>query len=148
MRDTTDGEMLRLVAEALDHVHPVPDDAVAVARAAFGLGTVEADVARLVYDSARDEPPVLMRAEDERHRAMSFEAGPIVVEIEVLDDHRTIVGQVDPPLSMDVVIESPTDRHTVRTDELGRFRAEVPAGPFRICLTATDPSTVTPWITG
>lgn len=148
MRDTTDEEMIRLVADALDHVYPVPDDAVAAAQAAFGLGAVDAEVARLVYDSLRDEPKVLLRAGDERHRALSFEAGPIVVEIEVLDDRRTIIGQVDPPQAMDVVIESPADRSTVRTDELGRFRAEVPAGPFRICLTATDPSTVTPWITG
>lgn len=148
MRDTTDDALLRLVADALDHTHPVPEDAVEAARAAFGLGSVEADVARLVYDSLRDEPKVLLRAGDERHRALSFEAGSTVVELEVLDDRRTVIGQIEPPQAMDVVIESPAERSTVRTDELGRFRAAVPSGPFRICLTATNPSTVTPWITG
>ncbi|MEM9609637.1 MAG: hypothetical protein AAGA99_19590 [Actinomycetota bacterium] len=145
--EPNDDELLDLATHAIEHSFPVPDDAVAVAKAAFGLGSVEAELAQLVYDSLHDESQVLLRSGDERHRALSFAAGPINIEIELLDDQETIVGQIEPPGAIEVSLETPDGRSPVEVDALGRFRSGIRPGPFRICLSSADASTVTPWIT-
>jgi hypothetical protein len=146
--DLVEAELLALVAASLDHEQPVPADAVAVARAAFDLGSLDSDLLELTYDSFRDEALVALRSGAHRHRELSFEATSVLVDIEVLDDGRTIVGQIAPPNRGEVIVETPRGQTTAHSDELGRFRAEIEPGPFRVRVRSTAPVTVTPWITG
>jgi hypothetical protein len=96
--DAHDDELLRVLADALDRSEPVPDQLVAGARAALTWRTVDAELAELLYDSDRDDAPVLVRdgLGGPATRLLTFGSAPSTIDLEV-DAGGDLVGVVSPP---------------------------------------------------
>ena len=119
-------------AEAGDDV-AVPDEAVAVARAAFQLRDIDEELAELVHDSLLDEP-MLVRHEATLNRLLSYVSSRLGLDVELEADGRTLMGVVTPAGPADVEIETATTIDRTSADELGRFRVELPpAGAGSAC---------------
>lgn len=132
-----------------DAVDPVPADVLAVARGALALRTLDAELARLVADSALDLS-VGVR-DDGPGRLVTFESDTLTIEVQVSQTgaDRHLVGQLVPPVPARVTIQTPGGAVEVDADELGRFSAsQVPAGPVRlVCHRPSEQVTVTSWLT-
>lgn len=149
--DAFDDERLQqLVADVLDRIEPIPDDALEVAYAAIGMASLADELATLVFDSAVDDDLVLMRSATQEHRQLTYESEGLVLDLELRDDGVTIVGLIDAgddSSSSDLTVE--VDGHegpTISTpvDEHGRFRIVGPSGVVRLRIPGR---LVTPWIT-
>src|SRR4051812_20931806 len=123
-KDATTENELRKVFAHMDPVPPLLDDA---ARAAFGWGSVDAEIAELMRDSAASEEEAgaaLVRGA-EGPRRLSFESPRLGIEIEVTATgprERRVAGQLLPPKSATVTVERPgEDGLSVQSDDLGRF---------------------------
>ena len=141
---TDDAALERQVAAGLDRLEPVAPAALAAAYGAVGLATVEAELAALVYDSRAPEL-VLTRAEEAQARIVTFANDHLTIDLELLADGRTIVGELQPAEAVPVELE--TVGHgsvAVVADEFGRFRLVSDATSLRIRVVGR---LVTPWIT-
>src|SRR5208283_2216598 len=86
---------LRTVALERD---PVPEEVIASARASFELRSIDDELGALVYDSMIDDDLLVgVRSGGRSIRQLTFAARGLVLEIEVSDDSRQLVGQVVPP---------------------------------------------------
>jgi hypothetical protein len=144
-----DDELLAQLGLALDETDPVPDDAVALAKAVFDLGNADAELAELVFDSLLDEAPVVMRSDTltGEARTIGFAAGSHRVDIELSTDGSTLLGQLQPAERTRVELETTTGRRPAESDELGRFRFTVERGALRLRVITEDGLIVTtPWI--
>jgi hypothetical protein len=115
--------------------------------AAYGasdLVTVEAELAALVYDSRAPEL-VLTRSEEAQARLVAFANEHLTIDLELLADGRTIVGELQPAQVADIELETVGQgRVAVTADEFGRFRLVSDATSLRIRVVGR---LVTPWIT-
>ena len=76
---------------------------------------------------------------------MIFETPTGTIELQVTP--RLVVGRIQPEGTYEVTLVTPTDdRQSVRSDVLGRFRAEISA-PFRVVVRGTEETLTTEWIT-
>jgi len=124
------------VARAAD---PAPELTVELARAAFELRRLDAELAELVADSVDDaRRPAGVRGGGDA-RLLSFEAGSTCLEVEVHVDapRRTLLGQVVPsPDFLGGVVRLEIGGGAVRTcelDPIGGFRFDdVPTGLARL----------------
>jgi hypothetical protein len=133
-----------LVAAGLDVVEAVPASAREAAYGAVGLVTVEAELAALVYDSQGAEL-ALTRSEEAQARIVTFANDHLTVDLELLADGRTIVGELQPAEAATVELETVGQgRVTTVADEYGRFRLTSDATSLRIRVVGR---LVTPWIT-
>jgi len=138
---------LRAVAAEAD---PPPELTALAARAAFATRRLDEELAELVLDSA--EARTAVRAARSDVRVLSFEAGEVVVEVQVQDtDHgQELRGLVDGARPDTVTIESGkgTDSLVVPVDEDGWFvAAPVRPGPVRLRLaTPGGPTVLTTWV--
>ncbi len=115
-----DRDLVRTIREALAAIDGVPPEAVAAAKAVFVARDLDAELAKLIMDSARDEPVLAMRGL--ARRSLSFETDRRSVELEIDPERRLIRGQLAPPVSTSLTLEVddlPVD--TVVSDDLGRF---------------------------
>jgi len=150
-----DEVLLDLLSEALHEADPVPEEAVAAAKAIAGLRDIDAELATLVADTVRDEDVLLFRHDVTMEhtgaptdRMLSFSTPEITVDIEVEGDGRTVLGVIAPPMATSVDLESTGGMVRTTSDELGRFRLEsASGGPCRLRIQAHDGAVVTPWIT-
>jgi hypothetical protein len=141
---TGDTTLERLVAATLAAVEPVPDPAREAAYGAVGMVTVEAELAALVYDSRAGEL-VLTRGEEAQARIVTFANDHLTVDLELMADGRTIVGELQPAETATVELETiGQGRTAVTADAFGRFRLASDATSFRIRIAGR---LVTPWIT-
>jgi hypothetical protein len=130
---------------------PYPEEADSLERTQYQLRSVDDEPARLVYDSNIDaELLVGVRTGGQTLRQLTFEAGEIVLEIE-LSTSGHLVGQIVPPQVGVVELRHRTGTTPVQTDELGYFRVPaMPEGPvsFR-CRPGRSAghSIATSWIT-
>ena len=85
----------------------VPDEVVAVARAAFQLRDIDDELAELVHDSLHDEP-MLVRHEATLNRLLSYVSSRLGLDVELEADGRTLMGVVTPAGPADVEIETAT----------------------------------------
>ena len=76
---------------------PVPEAVSAAARGAFGMASLEAELATLVYDSSLgdEDTRALVRGQG-GGRELTFEAPSLTVEVEVLTAERRLLGQPQP----------------------------------------------------
>jgi hypothetical protein len=129
---------------------PVPPGAVVSAGASFALRSIDDELASLVYDSLTDADLFAgVRSGTRAVRQLSFEAGELVLEMEVTGA-RYLVGQVVPPQVAVIELRHRGGTTDVETDELGcfHFRA-LPEGPvsFRCCpARPAAPPVATSWI--
>jgi hypothetical protein len=130
---------------------PGPADVLSSARSGLKLRSVDDELAALVYDSMTDDDLFVgVRSGTRTVRQLSFEAGELVLEMEVTGD-RYLVGQVVPPQVAVVELRHRGGTTNVETDELGCFHFRgVPEGPvsFRCCpARPAAPPVATSWIT-
>ena len=139
-----DDVLERLLGRGLDGVERVPATALDAAYGAIGLVTVDAELAGLVYDSRQPEL-VLTRNEEAGARIVTVANDHLTIDLELLGDGRTIVGELQPAEPAQVEVETVGhDRVTVTADEFGRFRVVADGTSFRIRVVGR---LVTPWIT-
>jgi hypothetical protein len=128
----TDDELAAELAAALAD-RRAPREVTEAAKGLFAWRTIDAELAALSYDSLVDEEEGVVRGEGPR--TLAFEAGDVEIEVEVLPGRptRRLVGRVVPPgpAEIDLVTE---ETHTLRTDDHGRFAADLPAGVVRLGL--------------
>jgi hypothetical protein len=142
--DPSDEALLGLVAEMLDGIEPVSPRARELANGASQMAALHRELAALVYDSHEHADLVLTRSGEGQARLMSFANDHLTLEISLLADGRSLVGEIDPAGATELVIERRDgDPETVPVDEFGRFRA--PAGPGAIRLRVVG-QLITPWI--
>jgi hypothetical protein len=141
---------VRLLADLntlYDHDDPVPEAVFAAARDAFLWRDIDAQIARLLDESALAGQAVRATGD---HRLLTFEAERLtfVVEATELIEGRKLVGQVVPAGPRELWLESAGgDSVPAAVDELGRFSLpQLPAGPARLrCELPDGTRVVTEW---
>lgn len=136
----------QLMREVLDRVEPIPERALRAAYQARQMRSLEAELATLLYDSERDGDLLLTRSSEAEVRLLSLANDHLSVELSLLPDGETIVGELSPvDDTRQVLVETrdSDDATAVEVDQFGRFRATV-VGPIRIRVPG---KLVTPWIT-
>lgn len=150
-RPLDDDALLDRLADLLDRDEPVPDDAVEAAYAAFDFAFPDDELAALVYDSLVADGAVTMRGiemtQEAETRLLTFANDRLTLDVELLGDGYTIVGQMTP---VDVShsafrLENENGKTVgVHADHLGRFRISlIGGGAFRFRVPGL---LVTPWI--
>ena len=119
------------------------------ARAGRERPNAGAELARLIYDSAREPHRAAgLRSEAASIRALTLASAHFSLELEVIGDR--LLGQFVPPHGIAVQVQSQASGSTqIWTDEIGCFLVEpVPATPFRLHWHTEDGAEVmTDWIT-
>ena len=78
---------------------------------------------------------------------LAFTGESVTVEVEL--DQGRLVGQLLPAGPAEIEVRSAGRTTSVSADPLGRFTAELGAGPFSLrCRLAPDRTVVTDWISG
>jgi hypothetical protein len=148
-RGLDDDGLLRAVGEVIDDRDPVPRRAVEVAGAAFELHGVDDELAELVADSLVDAGAGVRhdgRAGSDG-RLLSFEGAGLTLDVELLADGATVIGEVAPPARAVVEVRTAEGTAVVETDDAGRFLARLGRGPCRFRVSSGGATVVTPWVT-
>lgn len=144
---TADDELLGVLGQALAEVDPVPDHVLAGARAAFTWRTIDAELAELVFDSAKELAGV--RADD-ANRQVTFKAPGVEIEVMLIENgSRRLVGQLVPPSAKRVELVGAEEVFTTESDRLGRFTFdELAPGPVRLVVLDSDGARIvqTEWV--
>jgi hypothetical protein len=144
-----DDELLAALREALRAREAVPPEFVEAAKTAFAWHNIDAELARLTYDSSRDrEPEPSVRAEAASIRALTFTSEHLTIEVEVTRD--SLLGQIIPAQAGVISVQPREGAETsFPADEIGCFSIRpVPSCPFRLhCRTAAGVDARTGWIT-
>jgi hypothetical protein len=144
----TDDELLEALRRAVSAREAVPPDFVAAAKEAFAWHNIDAELARLTYDSRDAEHALVTRTEAASIRALTFTSGRLTIELEVTQD--SLVGQIVPAQPAVIsVLPRVGDELVITADEIGCFSVEpIPVGQFRLrCRTSANVETMTGWIT-
>jgi hypothetical protein len=152
-------DLLARLRAAAARFDPVPDEAVLAARSQLAHRRLDAELAELVFDSADDVHELAgVRAETRAARQLTFHAGELQIELEILveGDRRRLVGQCLPSTTVALMVRrrDPSAPSTnavaaeTTTDDLGRFTIEVPAGPvsLRCVWPGTGLAVETTWV--
>jgi hypothetical protein len=141
-----EAEILEILGRALEHADPVPISVTEAGKSAFTWLTIDAELAELVFDSARDEL-VGVRSETLAERQLTFQSPTVEIEIMLVGDTRHLVGQLVPAQGAEVTLMTGLASTAVTTDDLGRFDFKgVEPGRIRLQIrTAGGPSITTQW---
>jgi hypothetical protein len=146
--ESEDALLARLGA-MLDRVDPVPENVVVEARALFGLRRLDEQLAELVRDSAEDRGGVLVVRGEGDVRLISFETGPVTVELQVTErgPARDLVAQVSGTAVLGAEVETSAGKRQVPVEDSLFTVDGVPAGLLRLRLhTAGGRDLVTSWV--
>lgn len=137
-----DAALLAELRAATELHDPVPERALAAARAAYTWRTIDAELAELQFDSLVDAAPVRGMAWP---RQLSFDTGSAGLEIEV--DGDRIVGQVVPPAALTITLSrADGTTRTTDSDDIGHFTfTDVGEGTVRLSAALPDGSITTQW---
>lgn len=147
MTDRDNDQLQDLLAQALRSADPVPEHVTRAAREAYTWRTIDAELAELVFDSAKQEP-IGVRS-GEASRQVTFRAPGVEIEMMVMaEGTRRLVGQLVPPQQAVVELRRGESVRETATDGLGRFSfVDVPTGPIQVAVVASDVSrVVTEWM--
>jgi hypothetical protein len=144
-----DERLLLELRAIVNHGDPVPRAVIDAAIASFTWRTIEAELARIVFDSAVDQEVLAVVRGGAEPRLLTFEAPGLSVEVEVapVGPRRRLVGQLIPPQPARIEVRHADGTLTVTADRLGRFHAaEVSAGlvSLRCHLSAPTATVVRP----
>jgi hypothetical protein len=138
MSDEHDEVLLRRLAEAAAAIDPPPDHWRAAAQASLSWRPVDAELARLLHDSADPATAVTGVRAASGPRQLSYGDDDRLLELEVTsrDPDLTLVGQVVPADAGEVLVHQPGRAPIpVPTDDVGGFRIEqLPDLPFAVEL--------------
>ncbi len=143
--DPRDREVLAAAADWFDHAEPIPPGVLDAAYAAGGMARLDEELAALAFDSLVAGVAMRAAGSERQARLISFVADQVTIDIEVSEDGTSILGQIDPVPTGEVLLESDGGDVEVAVDEFGRFRVGVPAWPARLRVVG---ATVTPWVSG
>jgi hypothetical protein len=149
-----DDRLLDELRRLFEDGDPLPDQAVALAKASFGWRTLDAQLAALTHDSLVDQAPVAMRGAAPP-RLLTFDAADLRVEVEVDAGPgeragRRLFGQLVPPQPARIEArDGAGGRRTAEADQAGRFALDgLPAGPLSLwCHRPGRPPVATEWFT-
>jgi hypothetical protein len=148
-QSNADEKLLAELREALAARAAVPPEFVAAAKSAYAWHHIDAELARLIYDSRRDtELSAGLRSEAASIRALTFASARFSIEVEVTDD--ALLGQLVPPQPGTVEIQTAAGEVTDgEIDAVGCFSIEPkPDGQFRVRFrTDGQPDVLTGWLT-
>jgi hypothetical protein len=152
--DMSDEQLMEALGAGLRAADHVPSEIVAAAKASYTWLDIDAELAALTFDSITESPEMAgVRSGASGPRALTFEHGDVVVDVEI-DQDGTVVGQVAPaPVEwVEVHQAAPSQPVRIAADERGRFRAPgVGHGPFRLLCRfgagAPFPLLLTDWVT-
>jgi hypothetical protein len=146
---STDDALLADLRAVLDEVDPMPAQVAVEASALFGLRRLDEQLAELVRDSAEDRGGLLAVRGEGDVRLISFETGPVTVELQVTERGpvRDLVAQVTGAVVVGAEVETSSGRRTVPIED-SLFTAEgIPAGLLRLRLrTGAGRDLVTSWV--
>jgi hypothetical protein len=144
-----DDALLRELGEALDEADDVPERVAQSGRDLYTWLTIDAELSELAYDSAEGAEGVLVRAEGQPRRSLSFRSTRLTIELDVERDPGALRGQLtvsEGELPREVLIETlDGEPVSVPVDEVGYFAAD----PFAVAgarLRLRCGDAVTPWI--
>jgi hypothetical protein len=141
-----DDQLLSALKVAL--ADDMPARFVDTAKASFTWRDIDAELAALSYDSARDElAGAATRAEPSAARYLTFDATDLAIELEIVGD--ALHGQVVPPQAGEVEVRLADGTSTTApVNDVGYFTVPPPQGTFRVhCRTANGVVVQTGWIT-
>jgi hypothetical protein len=148
VRDGWDDEqLLGSLREAVKARQDVPPEFVEAGKGAYAWRDIDAELARLTYDSSRDTDRAGVRSETASIRALTFTSAHVTVEVEVADG--SLLGQIMPPGEGRIEARARTGAIIpAPVDEIGCFTIEpIPDSPFRLyCQTAQGVEVLTGWI--
>ncbi|GAB3448092.1 hypothetical protein GCM10027570_21270 [Streptomonospora sediminis] len=142
-------------ALAADHGPPGPASGAvrAAARAAFAMRCDDAVMTDIGADSLTGPPPGVRSpaafADTPRYLRFDAPGTAIGLEVTVVDDnHRTLVGSIDPPGPTTAEIRTPQGTASAPIDDNGAFVISgVPGGPVSLVLHhPADRPVATPWL--
>jgi hypothetical protein len=145
----SDEALLVRLGAVLDELDPTPPEVVTEARALFGLRRLDEELAELVRDSAEDRGGLLAVRGEGDVRLISFETGPVTVELQVTERGavRDLVAQVTGTALVGAEIETSAGRRDVPIEDSLFTVEDVPAGLLRLRLhTAAGRQLVTSWV--
>jgi hypothetical protein len=144
----TDPALEAELRDAAAFFDPVPPALREAAVEAFDLRSIDAELARLVFDSLVEASAVRGGGES---RLLTFQTGERAVDVELINagTDRRLVGQLRPAGPAQVELRSPHRSALLVADEWGRFTTLVTSGPFSLrCRWSGPPGRdlVTEWI--
>ncbi len=140
-------ELLALLGDALAAVDPIPEHVTAAAHEAIMWRTLDAELAKLVFDSSVDELVGLRSTGSDRQ--VTFRAPGVEIEVAVMGTGaRRLIGQLVPPQSATIELRHEEAVRETGTDRLGRFMFDdVPSGSVSIVVTTEEGTRiVTEWM--
>ena len=144
-----DDDLVAALFEAIRARQAVPDEFVEAGKNAFAWRNIDAELARLTYDSLRDlELAASVRTEQATIRALTFTSAQLTIELEVTSD--AVIGQIVPAQAATIIVQPGAGTQIeLRADEIGCFTIRpIPAGAFRLhCRTHTGTEVITGWFT-
>ena len=146
MRD--DDELLAALGEAIQAREEVPEWFVETGKNAYAWHNIDAELARLTYDSSRDQDAIaVVRSEAASIRALTFTSAQLSIELEVTGG--SLVGQIIPPRAGTLEVHTTAGVASSPVDEIGCFAVTpIPNSPFRLrCRTQDGTDVLTGWIT-
>jgi hypothetical protein len=145
-----DDELLAALGRALSARATVPREFVEAGQAVFAWRDIDAELARLTYDSSVDADRsrvAAVRSEAASIRALTFNSARLSIELEVASD--SLVGQIVPPRAGTLEVHTTAGVTSSPVDEIGCFAVTpIPSSPFRLrCRTEDGADVLTGWIT-
>jgi len=150
MPDTWDDEqLLAMLKEALRASAVVPPEFIEAGKNAYTWRNIDAELARLTYDSTHDHADELaLRSETASIRSLTFTSAHLTIELEV--NGNSLIGQAIPTQAGTIEIQTRGGASAaIPVDEVGCFRVRpIPDSPFRLHYrTDGGPDVLTGWIT-
>jgi hypothetical protein len=143
------GALLAALRAAIEARAAVPAAFVEAGKNAYAWHNIDAELARLAYDSRTDtEPAAALRSESASVRALTFQSARFSIELEVADD--ALFGQLIPAQPGTAEMQTRSGQTvTVPIDDVGCFTIrQPPGGPFRLrCHTEAQAEVRTGWVT-
>lgn len=145
IQDTADRRLIADLRAGLDEAEPRPPDVDEFARAAFALRNVDAELAKLAYDSTESGALDHMRS-TAAARMITFETGRWSIDVEYHQEERQLSGQVTPTEEAEVELRLVGSSRSTETDELGRFHFDdISPGPVSVVIRAGGDTITTEW---
>ncbi len=144
-----DEALLLQLGAVLDELDRMPPEVVTEARALFGLRRLDEELAELVRDSAEDRGGLLAVRGEGDVRLISFETGPVTVELQVTERGavRDLVAQVTGTALVGAEVETSSGRRDIPIEDSLFTVEDVPAGFLRLRLhTLAGRHLVTSWV--
>jgi hypothetical protein len=144
-----DEQLLATLRDAMRARREVPEWFVETGKNAYAWHNIDAELARLTYDSREEDvgAALAVRSEAASIRALTFTSAQLSIELEVASG--SLLGQIIPPRPGTLEVHTTAGVTSWPVDEIGCFAVTpIPASPFRLrCRMQDGTDVLTGWIT-